>query len=155
MAQKGRSIKRRKARATRGNVTFFLLASVVFLAIAFLAYSKYTVKTGLLVELLGQESSCYTGQDSLSSGSWNGSHISMETGFETPDPCYAITSITAEQQAERMEINIRTSHGGMCVQCFGFTKVRYEIKKPATEKKTDVLVKINGVSSERLVLLAT
>lgn len=152
MSKKGSQVKRRTTRAADGNIPVFMLASLVFLTIAFLAYSKYMVRTDLRVELLVQESSCYSGQDSLSSASWNEGRIGMETGFETPDPCYAITSITAEQQAERMEINIRTSHGGMCMQCFGFTKVKYEITRPAPEKNIDVIVKIDGVSAQHFVL---
>jgi len=128
----------------KNDVPVVILASAVLLAIIFLSYSKYLMKSELQAVLMNQTSSCYTGETPVSKAMWDNGNIAMATSFETPDPCYRVSSITAGQQGDRIEAKIRTTTQGICVQCFGFMQVRYEILSPQMERKIDIYVDVNG-----------
>jgi hypothetical protein len=153
MARKKSSFGKRVLSEKRGKIPFFLLVSLIFFAIIFLAYSRYMVKTELRVEILNQASSCYSGQDAGSGAKWSGGSIMMQTAFETPDPCYKADSIKAVQQGERIEVNIKTVSGGVCIQCFGFRKLEYEILSPKAYEAVDIYVGMDDATKHHVRLL--
>jgi hypothetical protein len=133
---------------SKNDVPAMLLASVVVVALIFLSYSKYFVKSDLEVRLLNQTSSCYTGETLSSGAGWSNGNIIMTSAFETPDPCYWVSSIKAYQQGDRLWVTIKTSHLGVCVQCFGLRRVDYEILSPEAEKNLDIYIEIEGLTKQ-------
>ena len=124
----------------------FVLACIVVFAIIFLAYSTYMVKTDLEVHILNQTSSCYSGQKTGSEASWSNGSIAMESVFETPDPCYRVSSVKAVQQGNKIEVDINTVLGGACIQCFGIKKARYEITLPEMKNDIDIYVQVDSAN---------
>ncbi len=137
---------------TRKNIPLFVLVSLVILVMVFLVYSKYWVKKDLTVNIINQTSECYSDQTFASEGKWSRGNILMETMFETPDPCYRVHSIKAEQQGDRIEIRIRTVSGGVCIQCFGFKRIEYEILSPRIESDINIYVDVEGVTKHHVQL---
>ena len=133
---------------SKNDLPAILLASIVILALIFLSYSKYFVKSDLEVRLLNQTSSCYNGETPSSGAGWNGKNILMTSVFETPDPCHWVSSIKAYQQGDRLWVTIKTSHQGVCVQCFGLREVDYEILSPEPEKNLDIYIEIEGLGRQ-------
>jgi len=130
----------------------FMLVCLVVFVISFLSYSRYFIKTELEARILDQTSSCYAGQPSATGGAWHNGNIVMTSAFETPDPCHWVSSIEAYQQGDRLEVKIKTSHQGFCVQCFGFREVDYEIVSPEAEKSMDIYVEVEGITQQKALL---
>lgn len=148
---KARDIECRKhARRTRAEL--FLLVSIVLLIIILFAFSKYMVRTRLDVNITNQSSVCFSGQESGSLAERSGGSILMETSFETVDPCYQVTSINAEQQGDGIRVDIETKEGGLCVQCFGYRRVEYELASPRMENDIDIEVYVDGLKEHTLRL---
>jgi len=148
---KARDIECRK-RARRTRAELFLLASIVLLIIILFAFSKYMVRTRLDVSITNQSSVCFSGQDTGSSAAWSGGSILVETSFETVDPCYQITSINAEQQGDGIRVDIETKEGGICIQCFGYRRVEYELASPRMENDIGIEVYVDGLKEHTLRL---
>jgi hypothetical protein len=134
--------------ASQNDIPALVLVSVVVLTLIFLSYSKYFVKTDLEVRLLNQTSSCYSGESLSSGAGWSGKNIIMTSAFETPDPCHWVSSIKAYQQGDRLWVRIKTSHQGVCIQCFGFREVDYEILSPEPEKNLDIYIEVEGLTKQ-------
>jgi hypothetical protein len=134
------------------DIPALLVLSAVILTILFLSYSKYFIKTELEVRILDQASSCYADQPSATGGAWHNGNIVMTSAFETPDPCHWVSSIEAYQQGDRLEIKIKISHQGFCIQCFGFREVDYEIVSPEPEKTMDIYIEVEGITKQKALL---
>jgi len=132
------------------DMPFLILVSIVVLVIIFLSYSKYVVKTDLEVRILNQTSACYSGQTPASLAGWKNGNVVVSTSFETPDPCYRISSIKAVQQGDRIEVDIKTASGGVCVQCFGFKRSDYELISPKIEKSMDIYVHAEDTTEQHV-----
>jgi hypothetical protein len=135
---------RRRTTSTRAEL--FLLASIMFLIVIFLAFSKYMITTDLGVNVISRNSSCFSDQKIGSSAEWSNGNILMETAFEVPDPCYRVSFIDAVEQGNRIEIKIGVESGGMCMQCFGYSRIEYEIVSPEKENSMDIYVDVEGAT---------
>ena len=133
-------------------IPFLILVFLVVFAVFLLIYSKYMFKTDLEVVILNQTSECYSEQTMFSEARWSGRDIIMETAFETPDPCYRIHSIQAFQQGDRIEVRIKTMPGGVCVQCFGYKILKYEISSPE-ERDFHIHINVEDTAKHELFLL--
>ncbi len=129
-----------------------LLASIALLVIILMALSMYADRIALQVSIASQASECFSVQHIGSSAEWSGGSIAMVTGFETIDPCYAITSIDAEQKGDIISVDIRTESGGLCVQCFGYRRVEYELASPRMSGNLRIDVYVDGVQSHQMAL---
>ena len=130
----------------KSNLLVFFLILVIVFTISSLLYSKYLVKNELGVRVIDQASECFSDQAFDSKAKWSQGNIIMETTFETPDPCYRIDSIRAFQQGDRIEINIRMKPGGVCIQCFGFQRIEYEILSPGIENDMEIYVNVEEMT---------
>ncbi|MCD6590381.1 MAG: hypothetical protein J7K72_00220 [Candidatus Aenigmarchaeota archaeon] len=131
----------------------FSLLLILFLSI-FLMYSKYMVRTRLDVNLINQSSGCYSGQEIGSKAEWNNSGILVDTAFEVADPCYVVYSIKAYQQGDRIEVKIKVNPRpeSVCIQCFGYMRLRYKILSPKMENEIHIHVDVEGIAGHDLKL---
>ncbi|MCX6817871.1 MAG: hypothetical protein NTU57_03360 [Candidatus Aenigmarchaeota archaeon] len=133
-----------KSRDKRSKKEFALLLSIIALVLVFMTFSKYMIKTDLETMIASQDSACFSDQQLGSSAVWEQGNIAMMTAFETPDPCYRVSSVSATQQGNRVSMKLKVESGGICVQCFGYRSVKYWIMAPEQGSDLDLYVDIEG-----------
>lgn len=133
-----------KSRNKRSKKEFALLLSIIALVLVFMTFSRYMIKTDLETMIASQDSACFSDQQLGSSAVWEQGNIAVTTAFETPDPCYRVSSVSAAQQGNRISVKLSMESGGICMQCFGYRSVKYWILAPVQSSDIDLYIDIEG-----------
>lgn len=141
-----------RSKEKKSKKEFALLLSIIAIVLVFMTFSRYMIKTDLETIIANQDSACFSDQPLGSSAVWEQGSIAVTTAFETPDPCYRASAVSATQQGNRINVKLKVEAGGICVQCFGYRSVKYWIMAPEQGSDLDLYVNIEG-SSQHYVWL--
>ncbi|MFH1237306.1 MAG: hypothetical protein V1648_02780 [Candidatus Aenigmatarchaeota archaeon] len=123
---------------------YTLLLCIIALVLVFMTFSRYMIKTDLEAIIANQDSACFSDQPLGSSAAWEQGSIAVTTAFETPDPCYRASAVSATQQGNRINVRLKVEAGGICVQCFGYRSIKYWIMAPEQGSDLDLYIDIEG-----------